>query len=87
MALWNLVVVECKVFERKNLWALDSKKVFILCNQNEHKQDKVNTADSAFIFLIIQSKSMVRLVRAEKMVLSGLVFAGKMARMILIQNI
>ena len=30
---------------------------------------------------------MVRLVRAEKMVLSGLVFARKIARMILIQNI
>ena len=43
-------------------------------------QDKVNSADSA-------SKSMVRLVRAEKLVLSGLVFARKIARMILIQNI
>ena len=30
---------------------------------------------------------MVRLVRWEKMVLSGLVFARKIARMILIQNI
>ena len=30
---------------------------------------------------------MVRLVRAEKMVLSGLVFARKIARMIWIQNI
>ena len=30
---------------------------------------------------------MVRLVRAEKMVLSGLVFARKIARMILVQNI
>ena len=30
---------------------------------------------------------MVRLVRAEKMVLSGLVFATKIARMISIQNI
>ena len=45
-----------------------------------NKQDKVNTADSA-------SKSMVRLVRAEKLVLPGLVFARKIARMILIQNI
>ena len=34
-----------------------------------------------------QSKSMVRLLRAEKIVLSGLVFARKIARMILIQNI
>ena len=31
-----------------------------------------------------KSKSMVRLVRAEKMVLSGMVFARKIARMILI---
>ena len=30
---------------------------------------------------------MVRLVRAEKMVFSGLVFAKKIARMILIQNL
>ena len=30
---------------------------------------------------------MVRLVRAEKLVLSGLVFARKIARMIFIQNI
>ena len=51
------------------------------------KQDKVNTADSAFIFYNSKSESMVRLVRAEKMVLSGLVVARKIARMILIQNI
>ena len=30
---------------------------------------------------------MVRLVRAERMVLSGLVFARKIARMILFQNV
>ena len=42
---------------------------------------------SIYIFDNSKSKSMVRLVRAEKMVLSGLVFARKMARMILIQNI
>ena len=30
---------------------------------------------------------MVRLVRSEKMALSGLIFARKIARMILIQNI
>ena len=35
----------------------------------------------------LKSKSIVRLVRAEKMVLSGLVFARKIARMNLIQNI
>ena len=47
-------------------------------------QDKVNNAD---IFDNSKSKSMVRLVRSEKMALSGLVFARKIARMILIQNI
>ena len=40
-----------------------------------------------YIFDNSKSKSMGRLVRAEKMVLSGLVFARKIARMILIQNI
>ena len=58
------------------------------CPQNIFKQDKVNNADSAFIFFDnLKSKSMVRLVRSEKMALSGLVFARKIARMILIQNI
>ena len=42
---------------------------------------------SIYTFDNVKSKSMVRLVRAEKMVLSGLVFARKIARMILIQNI
>ena len=42
---------------------------------------------STYMFDNSKSKSMVRLVRAEKMVLSGLVFARKIARMILIQNI
>ena len=54
--------------------------------KTEEKKDKVNTADSAFIFFD-NSKSVVRLVRAEKMVLFGLVIARKIARMILIQNI
>ena len=39
------------------------------------------------IYIFDQSKSMVRLVRAEKMVLTGLVFARKIARMILIHYI
>ena len=42
---------------------------------------------SIYTFDNLKSKSMVRLVRVEKMVLSGLVFARKIARMILIQNI
>ena len=40
-----------------------------------------------YIFDNSKSRLMVRLVRAEKMVLSGLVFARKIARIILIQNI
>ena len=42
---------------------------------------------SIYTFDYLKSKSMVRLVRAEKKVLSGLVFARKIARMILNQNI
>ena len=42
---------------------------------------------SIYTFDNLKSKSMVRLVRSEKMALSGLVFARKIARMILIQNI
>ena len=38
---------------------------------------------SIYMFDNSKSKSMVRLVRAEKMVLSGLVFARKIAMMIL----
>ena len=41
---------------------------------------------SIYTFDNLKSKSMVRLVRAEKMVLSGLVFSRKIARMILNQN-
>ena len=40
-----------------------------------------------YTFDNLNSKSMVILVRAEKMVLSVLVFARKIARMILIQNV
>ena len=42
---------------------------------------------SIYTFDNLKSKSMVRLVRAEKMVFSGLVFARKITRMILIQII
>ena len=42
---------------------------------------------SIYIFDNLKSKSKVILVRAEEMVLSGLVFARKIARMILIQNV
>ena len=54
-------------------------------------QGKLSTRQSKHcgfsIYIFDNSKSMVRLVRAERMVLSGLVFARKIARMILIQNI
>ena len=55
--------------------------ILIKTRQSKH------CAFSIYIFDNSKSKSMVRLVRAEKMVLSGLVFARKIARMILIQNI
>ena len=42
---------------------------------------------SIYTFDNLKSKSVVRLVRAEKMVLSGQVFARKIVRMILNQNI
>ena len=42
---------------------------------------------SIYTFDNLKSKSMGRLVRAENMVLSGLIVARKIARMILIQNI
>ena len=79
--------------EKSQLKRLQAEKTKKICSKRKHpKQDKLNTADSAFKFLIIlssfdQSKLMVRLVRAEKIVLSGLVFARKIARMILIQNL
>ena len=53
---------------------------------NETRQSK-QCGFSIYIFDNSKSKSMVRLVRSEKMALSGLVFARKIARMILIQNI
>ena len=54
--------------------------------QTQTRQSK-QCGFSIYTFDNLKSKSMVILVRAEKMVLSGLVFARKIARMILIQNI
>ena len=53
---------------------------------NETRQSK-QCGLSIYIFDNSKSKSMVRLVRSENMALSGLVFARKIARMILIQNV
>ena len=55
-------------------------------NDKKTRQSK-QCGFSIYIFDNSKSKSMVRLVRSEKMALSGLVFARKIARMILIQNI
>ena len=61
--------------------AVPSGPIVIITTQSNH------CGFSIYIFDNSKSKSMVRLVRAEKMVLYGLVFARKIARMILIQNI
>ena len=57
----------------------------ICCDVNETRQSK-HCGFSIYNFDNSKSKSMVWLVRAEKMVWSSLVFARKIARMILIQN-
>ena len=54
-------------------------------NLNKTRQSK-QCGFSIYTFDNLKSKLMVRLVRAEKMVLPGLVFARKKARMILIQS-
>ena len=61
-------------------------KISFACFKKETRQSK-HCGFSIYNFDNSKSKSMVRLVRAEKMVLSGLVFARKIARMVLIQNI
>ena len=56
-------------------------------NYNNKTRQSKQCGFSIYTFDNLKSKSMVRLIWAEKMVLSGLVFARKIARMILIQNI
>ena len=63
-----------------------------MCQTNSKEEQTRQSNHCGFCICIFdnsfdQSKSMDRLVRAEKMVLSGLIFARKIARMILIQNI
>ena len=70
--------------------SLDIKKRGIeekLLSSAENTRQSKHCGFSIYVFDNSKSKSMVRLVRAEKMVLSGLVFARKIARKILIQNI
>ena len=87
-ALWNSKVFQCDDDDDRKrdndqnnnpLW--NWKQFKIITRQSKQ------CGFSIYIFDNSKSKSMVRLVRAEKMVLSGLVFARKIARMILIQNI
>ena len=75
---------ETKIFNYRCFLALPTETSFTTPHYYP-KQDKVNTADSAFIFFD-NSKSIMKKVKAKKMVLCGLVFARKIARMILIQN-
>ena len=56
-------------------------------NYNNKTRQSKQCGFSIYTFDNLKSKSMVRLVREEKMVLSGLVFARRIARMILNQNI
>ena len=74
------------VTEFEVLIFVSNDSFFIFLNNMKTRQSK-HCGFSIYIFDNSKSKSMVRLVRAEKMVLSGLVFARKIARMILIQNI
>ena len=63
---------------------------YVTQNQNKKKtRQSIHCEFCIYIFdnSFDHSKLMARLVRAEKMVLSGMVSARKIARMILIQNI
>ena len=70
----------------QNLFEICSK--FVRKDIEIKRKDKTRQSKqcgfSIYIFDNLKSKSMVR---SEKMALSGLVFARKIARMILIQNI
>ena len=67
----------------RNIQVFLTRKQLPLTKTRQSKQ----CGFSIYTFDNLKSISMVRLVRAEKMVLSCLVFARKIARMILIQNI
>ena len=70
---------DIKQFVKYSSW---KKIIWRMCNTRQSKQ----CGFSIYIFDNSKSKSMVRLVRAEKMVLSGLVFARKIARMRILLN-
>ena len=65
-----------------------NSEIYVLRHRIKQKtKQRKQCGFSIYTFDNLKSKSMVRLVRAEKTVLSGLVFARKIARMILNQNI
>ena len=78
-----------KIFLKKERLR-NNTKISILnqsIGNNEQTRQSKQCGFSIYTFDNLKSKSMVRLVRVEKIVLSRLVFARKIARMILIQNI
>ena len=77
---------------RRRLWAVIENMIspdHVLCKKYSMTRQSKHCGFCIYIFdnSFDQSKSMVRLFRAEKIVLSGLVFAWKIARMILIQKL
>ena len=86
-----IFAVEALICRRKYVHVRALLKRFWRHHLSLRIQDKTRQSKqcgfSIYIFDNSNSKSMVRLVRSEKMALSGLVFARKIARMILIQNI
>ena len=70
-----------------NMGSFPSIKIVECSLKCESTRQSKQCGFSIYTFDNLKSKSMVRLVRAEKMVWSGLVFARKIARMILIQYI
>ena len=74
------------VLELKAVEGMDRFISTMLLNTKTTRQSK-HCGFSIYIFHNSKSKLMVMLVRAKEMVLSGLVFARKIARMILIQII
>ena len=87
----SAVSISIKVLLSQSLpvdeYQIYSMIIIKLFNDNNQTRQSKHCGFSIYIFDNSKSKPMVRLVRAEKMVLSGLVFARKIARMILIQNI
>ena len=70
-----------KIYSSSGLGDFQTAAILTETRQSKHCGFSIYISDNS------KSKSMVRLVREEKMVLSGLIFARKIARMILNQNI